>query len=91
VQSSDLPDYLSLDKLKVGQVILFRVKSLPPETSRVIHLSAFPEGECLNESKVELNHLTPGTLIQATAEKFVYDGVFMRLTNGNHRILKDFL
>lgn len=61
ISKNDLPTYLSLEALKVGQVVLFRVKA-KPNTSRVVALSAFAEMDTYEDPNFYLNQLMPGTM-----------------------------
>ena len=80
VANEDLPPYMS--RLKVGQVLLFRVKRDPGESSRVIRLSAYAEMDTLEDEKLTTIGLMPGTIVHASPEKVVGDGVFVGLNNG---------
>jgi hypothetical protein len=71
-----------LNKLHVGQVILFRVKGDSGESTRVIKLSAYPEMDTFEDEKLNLNNLMPGTILHASPEKVVGDGVFVGFKNG---------
>ncbi|KAI3418862.1 hypothetical protein GPALN_007962 [Globodera pallida] len=86
VHCDDLPPHLSLDKLRVGQVALFRVKEKPPTSARVIALSGFVEMGCLGSeglpSALESKHLTPGAIVEVEPEKVVSDGIFVGINGG---------
>jgi hypothetical protein len=75
---------LSLPNLRIGQVILFRVKPSQVQSSRVIALSAFPEMDTLDDASLQMNHLMPGTILQAEPEKILADGVYVGLKNGEN-------
>lgn len=83
VAKDDLPPYLALDKLHVGQVVLFRVKKSAGASSRVIDLSAYAEMSVLDQPKLTLDKLSPGTILHAEPEKIVATGAFVSLGNGN--------
>uniref|UniRef100_A0A914GQJ6 Uncharacterized protein n=1 Tax=Globodera rostochiensis TaxID=31243 RepID=A0A914GQJ6_GLORO len=86
VRCDDLPPHLSLDKLRVGQVALFRVKERPSPSARVIALSGFVEMGCLGleglPSALESRHLTPGSIVEVEPEKVVSDGIFVGINGG---------
>ncbi|KAL3096989.1 hypothetical protein niasHS_002705 [Heterodera schachtii] len=86
VHSDDLPPHLSLDKLHVGQVALFRVKEKPTPSTRVIKLSGFTEMGCLigeeGQDVLEFKHLTPGSIVEVEPEKIVTDGLFVGINSG---------
>jgi hypothetical protein len=84
VASNDLPSYLQLDKLHIGQVAIFRVKERPTSDTRVIRLTGFVEMDTVDEagSHLEGKPLMPGTMVQVQPEKVVFDGIFVGIKNG---------
>lgn len=84
VAKDDLPPYVSLDKLHIGQVVLFRVKKTTASSSRVVNLSAYAEMSVLDQPKLSLDQLAPGTILYAEPEKVVATGAFVSLGNGGY-------
>lgn len=85
VQSEDLPSNLSMEKLHIGQVALFRVKEKTSASTRVIMLSAFIEMNCIgegNDEKIDFKHLMPGCIVQVEPQSAVSDGIFVEIKNG---------
>lgn len=77
-----MPEYLSLEKLCIGQVILLRVKIEPNALTRVISVSAFVEVEAIDDECLTLNSLMPGTVVVGHPEKVTKSGIFIALKNG---------
>lgn len=77
---------MTLEQLKIGQVALFRVKKKPSENTRVVELTGFIEAETLDEEKLKINQLMPGTILMAEPEKMVYNGVYVSLKNGKKKL-----
>lgn len=82
VTKEDLPPLWQSSNLRVGQVLLFRVKRDAGEATRVIRLSAYSEVDTYEDEKLNLGNLMPGTILHANPEKVVGDGVFVGLQNG---------
>lgn len=82
VKTEDLTEYLSLEKLCVGQVILVRIKAQPNALTRVVSVSAFVEVDTIDDESLSLNHLMPGTVIIGHPEKVTKSGMYVVLKNG---------
>ncbi|CAD5218145.1 unnamed protein product [Bursaphelenchus okinawaensis] len=82
VQNLDVPD--AFKPLRVGQVLLFRVRKVSKKAERVIQLSAFADADTYDEQSLDKNQLLPGTVILSEPEKVVSTGVFVKL-NANTR------
>lgn len=84
VQESDVPDHFK--PLKVGQVLLFRVRKSSEKQERVLQLSAFAEADTYS-NVVDRNQLMPGTTISAEPSKVVSTGMFVKLGEGTQFLL----
>jgi hypothetical protein len=83
VREEELPFYLQLNKLRIGQVAMFRVKERTNSGTRVIKLSGYIEMDGLDDgNEFTAKHLMPGTIVQVQPEKVVFDGIFVGLKNG---------
>jgi hypothetical protein len=75
VKNKDLPPNLKLDKLKIGQVLMFRFRNGEKSGHRVIELLAVPEIDIGSDEKAALGELTPGqhlnTLVHVNLESLV--------------------
>ncbi|KAI6174615.1 hypothetical protein M3Y97_01010400 [Aphelenchoides bicaudatus] len=84
VKNEDLPKEWKLEKLHIGQVLLFRVRRPEMKTQqRVIDLSAFSDMDVYADEKLSIADLMPGTIVSVEPDKAVYSGVFGSLLNGN--------
>lgn len=86
VKKEDLPANLILNKLNIGQVALFRIKTNLNDNSRVVELTGFVEADTFSETNLNLNQLMPGTILIAEPEKMVVDGIYVSLGNGKINI-----
>jgi hypothetical protein len=78
-----LPDQWKLEKLHIGQVLMFRVRRPEMKTQqRVFELSAFAEMDVYADEKMSTADLMPGTIVSVEPEKVVTSGVFGTLSNG---------
>uniref|UniRef100_A0A7E4UPB4 S1 motif domain-containing protein n=1 Tax=Panagrellus redivivus TaxID=6233 RepID=A0A7E4UPB4_PANRE len=74
-----LPD---LKSLHVGQILLVRVIRESGDLKRFVKVSAFPEMDTLEEEKLVLNHLMPGTVLHAEPTLKVENGFVVTFKNG---------
>lgn len=84
VKNEDLPEQWKLDKLHIGQVLMFRVRR--PEVKaqqRVLELSGFSDMDVYADDKLSLADLMPGTIVSVEPDKVVNSGVFGNLSNGS--------
>ncbi|CAD5225467.1 unnamed protein product [Bursaphelenchus xylophilus] len=79
VQTADVPD--AFKPLKVGQVLLFRVRKTSKKAERVAQLSAFADSDTYAEDGLDQNQLLPGTIILSEPEKVVSTGLFVKLSD----------
>uniref|UniRef100_A0A915BAG2 S1 motif domain-containing protein n=2 Tax=Parascaris univalens TaxID=6257 RepID=A0A915BAG2_PARUN len=85
--STALPQFVNMETLIHGQVLLIRIQHLSPigKVGRVINVSAIPEVENLDErivEKLHLNMLMPGTILLAEPIQSTAKGVYVELGNG---------
>ncbi|KAI6186326.1 Protein RRP5-like protein [Aphelenchoides besseyi] len=83
VKSEDLPPSWPLDRLHVGQVLMFRVRKTSTANQRVLDLSAYAEMDIYSDDKLSLSDLMPGTIINVDPDKSVKSGVFVKTENEN--------
>lgn len=85
VKSADLPPQWSLEKLHIGQVLLFRVRKDDKAASiaqRVLDLSAFSDMDVYDGESVSLAALMPGTIVSVEPQKSTKSGAFVATENG---------